>query len=113
MCNTLGLTQLVQEPTREDQIFDLAMTELDAICKTFPKLGTSDNNPVMMKLDVSSDRDKPYQRKVWCDKANFWEMRGFLASADWSLALHTDDPEEARYNVTTIISDAMKIYIPG
>ena len=114
MCNTLGLAQLVKEPAREDQILDLVMTDLDATCKTFPRLGTSDTNPLLLKLNVPIDMDKPYQRKVWWyDKTNFWEMRGFLASADWSSALHTEDPEEACYNVTTIISDAMEIYIPG
>ena len=34
MCNALGLTQLVKEPTRENQILDLFMTDLDATCST-------------------------------------------------------------------------------
>ena len=114
MCNTLGLTQHVKEPTRDDQILDLVMTDLDANCKTFPRLGTSDHNPVLLRLNVPLDRDKPYQCKVWqYDRADFWEMRGFLTSADWSTALHTEDPEVACSNVTTIISDAMEMYIPG
>ena len=37
----------------------------------------------------------------------------FLVSADWSLALQSDDPEEACSNITTIISDAMEIFIPA
>ena len=40
-------------------------------------------------------------------------MRGFLSSADWSQALRTEDPEEACNNITSIINDAMEIYIPG
>lgn len=40
-------------------------------------------------------------------------MRGFLASADWSLVVRSTDPEESCTKVTTIISDAMEIYIPG
>ena len=60
-------------------------------------------------------RDNPYNRKVWqYKKADFRGMRGFLASADWSLAFHSDDdPEGGCRNVTTIISDAMDIYIPA
>ena len=78
------------------------------------RLGTSDHNPVLVKLNIPLHRDRPYQRKVWqYDKADFWEMRGFLASADWNEALHTGDLEEACNNVTTIINDAMDIYIPG
>ena len=114
MCNALGLTQIVKDPTREDQILDLIITDLGATCTTHAKLGTSEHNPVLLKLNVSLYRDKPYSREVWqYEKADYWGMRGFLSSADWSLALHSDDdPEEACRNVTTIISDAMYIYIP-
>ena len=114
MCNALGLTQLVKEPTREDQILDLVMTDLDAICTTYARLGTSDHHPVFVKLNVPLYRDKPYKRKVWqYEKADYWGMRGFLASADWSRAFKSEDPEDACTNITNIITDAMEIYIPG
>ena len=110
MCNALGLTQLVKEPTREDQILDLVMTDLDATCTTHARLGTS----VFVKLNMPLYRDKPYKRKVWqYDKADYWGMRGFLASADWSRAFQPEDPEDVCTNVTDIITDAMEIYIPG
>ena len=114
MCNTLGLTQVVKEPTREDQTLDLVMIDRDATCKTFPRLGTSDHNPVLIKLNCASTQGQTYQRKVWqYDKAYFREIRGFLASTDWSKALHTEDPEQACNNITTIICDAIEIFIPG
>ena len=65
VANCLGLEQIVKEPTREDQILDLALTDLPASSTTFAKLGTSDHNPVLVKLDVPAFRDKPYRRKVW------------------------------------------------
>ena len=65
MANSLGLQQIVTEPTREDQILDLALTDLKATSVTFARLGTSDHNPVLVKLDVPVYRDKPYKRKVW------------------------------------------------
>jgi len=114
MCNALGLTQFVKEPTREDQILDLVITDLDAICTVHARLGTSDHHPVHLKLNVPLYRDRPYKRRVWqYDKADYWGMRGFLSSADWSHALKSSDPEAACNNVTTIISDAMEIYIPA
>lgn len=114
MCNALGLTQFVKEPTREDQILDLVMTDLDVTCTTHARMGTSDHNPVHLKMNVPLYRDKPYKRKVWqYDKADHWGMRGFLASANWSRAIHPDDPEEACSNITTIISDAMELFIPA
>ena len=67
-----------------------------------------------MKLNVPLYRDKPYNCKVWqYKKADYWGMRGFIASAEWSLAFHSDDPEAACRNVTTIISDAINICIPA
>ena len=43
-----------------------------------------DHNPVMACLDVPVYRDKPYKRNVWrYDQADFWGMRGHLASTDW------------------------------
>ena len=109
-CSMHWLTQLVKEPTHEDQILDLVMTDLDATCTTHARLGTS----VFVKLNMPLYRDKPYKRKVWqYDKADYWGMRGFLASADWSRAFQPEDPEDVCTNVTDIITYAMEIYIPG
>jgi len=114
MCNALGLTQLVTEPTREDQILDLVMSDLDISCKTYAKIGTSDHNPVLAKLQVPLLRDKPYKRKVWqYNKADYWGMRGFLAAADWPLAFKSNNPDEVCSHVTSIITDAMDIFIPS
>ena len=46
-------------------------------------------------LNVPLYRDKPCKRKVWqYEKADYWGMRGFLASADWSRAFKSENPEE-------------------
>ena len=114
MCNALGLTQFVHEPTRGDQILDLVITDLDSICTTHARLGTSDHHPVFVKLNMPLYRDQPYKRKVWqYDKADYWGMRGFIASTNWSLVFQPDDPEVVCSNVTNIIRDAMELYIPG
>ena len=42
MTNSLGLQQIVTEPTRDDQIFELVITDLVSTATTFDKLGTSD-----------------------------------------------------------------------
>jgi hypothetical protein len=114
LANSLGLQQIVKEPTREDQILDLALTDLKATAVTFAKLGTSDHNPVLIKLDVPVYRDKPYKRKVWqYNKADYWGMRAHLSSTDWPKVFNTKDPEKACSEVTEIICDAMDIFIPG
>ena len=113
MANSLGLAQIVKEPTREDQILDLVLTDLAASTSTFAAIGTSDHNPVLVKLDIPVSRDKPYRRKVWrYDKADYWGMRGHLSSVDWNQALLTD-PDTACSNFTDIVCEAMDIYIPS
>ena len=77
LANCLDLQQIVTEPTREDQILDLVLTDLSATATTYAEVGTSDHRPMLVKLDVAVYRDKPYRRMVWSyDKANFWDMRG-------------------------------------
>ncbi len=109
------MTQLVREPTREDQILDLVITDLVATWTTHARLGTSDHHPVFVKLNVPLYRDKPYKRKILLqyEKIDHLGMRGFLVSADWSLAFKSEDPEDVCNSVTNIITDAMEIYIPG
>ena len=113
MPKSLGLKQIVNEPTRKDRILDVVLTDLPASFKTLATLGTSDHNPVLVKLDVPLHRDKPYRRKVWhYDKADYWGMRGYPSSVNCSHAIQFD-PEEACSNVTNIITDAMDIFIPS
>ncbi|CAH3015576.1 unnamed protein product, partial [Porites evermanni] len=84
MANSFGLQQIVTEPTRDDQILESVITDLVSTATTFAKLGTSDYNPVLVKLQVPIYRDRPYRRRVWrYDKADYWDMRGYISSADW------------------------------
>ena len=61
---SLGLQQIVEEPTRGDQILDLAMTDLSASSTTFANLGTSDHNPVLVRVEVPVYRHKLHKEKV-------------------------------------------------
>ena len=77
-------------------------------------MGTSDHNPVLVKLNIPVFRDKPYQRQVWLyDQADYWEMRGYISSTDWSQVFLEKDPEKVCSRITEIISDAMDLHIPG
>ncbi|KAI8511966.1 hypothetical protein Bbelb_110660 [Branchiostoma belcheri] len=59
--NCLGLKQIVTEATRGDQILDLVLTDIASTAETMAALGTSDHNPVLVKLKVPLYRDKPYK----------------------------------------------------
>ena len=116
LSDNLGLQQIVKDPTRGENILDLAMTDLPANATTLANIGTSDHNPVLIQLDISASRDKPYKRKVWCyEKANFWDMRGHLSSTDWSTLFkdYDNDPEKTCTKITEVICDAMDAYIPS
>ena len=73
LANCLGLEQIVDEPTRENQILDLVLTDLPASSTTLANVGTSDHNPVLVQLNVPAFySDKPYQRNVWLyEQANY------------------------------------------
>ncbi|KAI8518836.1 hypothetical protein Bbelb_020930 [Branchiostoma belcheri] len=87
-----ALSELSQNHKREPDP-DLVLTDLPSSTKTFARHGTSDHNPVLLKIDVPIYRDKPYRQ--------------------WRDAFQGDDPEQACSRITTIISDAMEIFIPN
>ena len=114
LASCLGLEQIVVTPTRGDQILDLIMTDLPAVATTSANLGTSDHNPVLVRLDLPAYRDKPYKRKVWqYDKANYWGMRGFISRTDWRKVFCEEDPENICVQITEIIQNAMEQFIPS
>lgn len=83
--NSLGLQQIVKDLTRGENVFDLVMTDLLAVATTLAniRVGTSGHSPVLVQFEISAFRDKPCKKKVWCyEKANFWDMRGYLSSVN-------------------------------
>ncbi|CAM4567914.1 unnamed protein product [Leuciscus chuanchicus] len=114
LTNCLGLDQIVMEPTRGDNILDLVLSDTPATTTTLAQMGSSDHNPVLVQLQIPVLRDKPYKRTVWrYDKAHFWEMRGYLTNINWPSILKDEDPEIICTNFTTILRDAMALYIPN
>lgn len=43
LSDSLGLQKIVKDPTRRENIFDLAMTDLPATATTLANIGTSDH----------------------------------------------------------------------
>lgn len=64
MTNSLGPQQIVTEPTRDDQILELLITDLVSTATTFAKLGTSGYDPILVKLQVPIYRDRPHRRRA-------------------------------------------------
>ena len=63
--NSIGLEQLVDEPTRNDKIFDLFLTNRPTFvnkCKVIP--GVNDHEAVIIDSDTKARRQRPAKRKI-------------------------------------------------
>ena len=64
--NSIGLEQLVDEPTRNDKILDLFLTNRPTFvnkCKVIP--GVSDHEAVIIDSDTKARRQRPAKRKIY------------------------------------------------
>jgi len=116
VCAIHGLTQHVNEHTRGSAILDLVISNCPGLVKTtvLPPLGKSDHAVVVCDFPGGElHREEPTVRTVWrYDKADWNRFRSYLRKMDWSTVI-SDDPEESCGNVTTVIHDAMKKFIPS
>lgn len=64
----LSLEQTVDTPT-------------EGVSTTLANLGILDYNPVLVRLNLPANREKPCKRKVWqYNKANYWEMQEIISA---------------------------------
>ncbi len=73
MANDLGLTQVVDFPTRESNTLDLFFTNrLTLVNRSEPLPGISDHEIVFIDSNVTAKRQKPTRRKI-----HLWNSRDF------------------------------------
>ena len=64
-----GLTQLVKEPTRDDNIPDLVLTNNVNIINNVRVIqGISDHDMVLFEVNLACRREKPIRRKIYVRK---------------------------------------------
>ena len=69
VANSYNFTQLVQSPTRDNNILDLAFTNnVSAVTSTKVIPGLSDHEIVELSLNISPPRKKPPKRKIFLKK---------------------------------------------
>ena len=83
-CSDLGLRQLVREPTRENYLLDLVLTDLEGVsCKVLP--GVADHALVSATLKLQVPKTEAVEREVWVfSKANWTKAKELLAETDWT-----------------------------
>ena len=117
MCNSYGLTQIVNGPTHKlGNCLDLIMTDAPNLLSSIEidsEIGTSDHYTVKAAFEVSSLSESSPPRYVWLYKKADWDgLRCELAATPWNELLNKDDPETSCSNVTHAIQNVMKSNIP-
>ena len=62
MAQDCSFSQLVHQPTREGNLLDLVLTDIDAKCDVLPKI--ADHNAVMVKVNLEVPQVKRCSRLV-------------------------------------------------
>jgi len=111
ICDSHGLRQLVTEPTRGDNLLDLALSDLEEVrCKVVGKL--ADHKGLELALPFTVPRVEIQSRMVWQFKAADWEgLNNALIRQDWSWLTRTD-PSTGAERLTACILDLAEFFIP-
>ena len=123
--DTLGLIQLVKEPTfiRSGNILDLVLSsERDRVqnvvlCPPFPHCGHA---LVMFdyflqgELELDISKPSRHEKPVFCDwyKGNYDSIRSALLSIDWDLELSHRDVEGISEFIRQVLLDLTSLHVP-
>ena len=115
-----GLTQIVEEPTRGNNILDIVLCS-DALCcddvEVLPPISTSDHNTVCFKLNISfacvQHSDSEFSCKRNFSKADWNGIRDFLSSVDWHAAFcDCTSAEQLWQAFTVVVEQAVDNFVP-
>ena len=80
-----GLWQLVREPTRNQYLLDLVLSDVQGGSTTVLKCIT-DHKAVLLKLPIAPVLETSFEREVWHLKGASWsKLQAALAEFDWKL----------------------------
>jgi len=115
-----GLTQMVEEPTRGNNILDVVLCS-DALCcddvEVLPPVSTSDHNTVCFQLNISFICEQQSDSELSCRrnfaKADWNGIRDSLSSIDWHAAFcNCSTAEELWQAFTVIVEQAVDNFVP-
>ena len=112
-CKRNGLSQLVSEPTRKDNLLDLVISDIDSVskCKVLPQI--ADHNAVLFETKFSIPVSQFSSRLLWdYSKADWAGLQGHFSSLDWSW-IDDLEPNDAAVRITNIILDSAHKFIPS
>ena len=83
ICATDGLRQIVKEPTRNDNLLDLVVTDVPSATATVGGK-IQDHKYVLLKLNLSVQESVQVNRTVWNFQSADWEhLNDLIADHNW------------------------------
>ena len=110
-CDRVGLRQIVREPTRNGNLLDLALTDLDEVrCKVIAKV--ADHSGLALALPIPAPRVEIQCRLVWQFREADWDgLNNALSSQDWAW-LRTVSANVGAEQLTSMILALAERFIP-
>ena len=110
-CRDLGLKQLVREPTREENLLDLVLTDLLGVhCSVLEKV--ADHKLVEACLELPVPREETVYRQVWDFATASWEnLERNLRNTSWDF-LDTCFPDEGAQQLTDTVLSLLRRWVP-
>ena len=103
-------SQLVQQPTRGENMLDLVLSDIDAKCKVVPKI--ADHSGVLVTEDLDVPQTKRHSRLVWhYNKADWDALRDALNESAWDCIASCSTHDGAEHMHARIL-EAAEEWIP-
>ena len=111
ICLKNGLRQLVRGPTRNENLLDLALTDIESAGATVSSK-IADHSIVSIRLNLILPQTASHERKVWTYRKADWDgLKDELQLTDWSFTACSDSSRAAILMTELILEKASK-HIP-
>jgi hypothetical protein len=116
LCYTHGLHQLVNSPTRQDNIIDLVLSnDINCILQVsvLPPFSTSDHNTVVFEILNPSDSDDCTFATYDFAKADWPQIKAYLGQVDFVHVLCGNDSVDVKFrNFYSLLYSCIERYVP-
>ena len=106
----MGMEQMIKEPTRDDNILDLVVTNMPQLIprtELIPGLGDHDKVYFEMNIKLSHNRQKPRPVPIY-KKANWDKMKEDMIKTDGDIQELVKDPETTTDKLYTTFEESLK-----
>ena len=112
ICDNAGLTQIVHEPTRKQNLLDLVLTSMPDISKATVLSSISDHRGVLIEVALEVPKSIEIEREVWIyQKADWQGLKDALKERSWEF-LKSSSVDQGAKGLTDIILETAKTFIP-